>query len=143
MPAKPTEKPKIGTRKDVWTGKAEQTTGGLTKRDLCLNTSGRVVSRKRSEYARKVFEENEGLRQQFRDGAAPPINHPKAKSKPSKRLIEESSQSDDDSSVEVDMKPAKSRTKTTVSAKTTTALRQAKPPAEKAASVRQRLIPKK
>jgi hypothetical protein len=76
-----TKKPRIGSRKDVWVAKADQTTGGLTKREICLNASGKVVSRKRSEYARKMFDENEGLRQKFKDGAAPPINKPRASTK--------------------------------------------------------------
>jgi len=38
----------IGTREDVWNCKAYKTTGGLTKNDLMLNTTGKIVSKKKS-----------------------------------------------------------------------------------------------
>jgi len=38
----------IGSREDVWNCKAYKTTGGLNKNDLMLNTSGKIVSKKKS-----------------------------------------------------------------------------------------------
>jgi hypothetical protein len=38
----------IGSRQDVWNCKAYKTTGGLNKNDLMLNTSGKIVSKKKS-----------------------------------------------------------------------------------------------
>ena len=38
----------VGSREDVWTSKAYKTTGGLNKNDLMLNTSGKIVSKKKS-----------------------------------------------------------------------------------------------
>ena len=95
----------------MWSGKADQTTGGLTKRDLCLNASGRVVSRKRSEYARKMFDENEGLRQKFKDGAAPPINKPKAPNNKGRRPIQILEESEAESQSESELEIENPRTK--------------------------------
>jgi hypothetical protein len=39
----------IGSRRLVWTGGAEKTTGGLRKDDLEQNKYGRIVSKKRSQ----------------------------------------------------------------------------------------------
>lgn len=39
---------KIGSRRKVWNGTAERTTGGLTRKDLKQNKYGRIVSVKRS-----------------------------------------------------------------------------------------------
>ena len=39
---------KYGTRLEVWRGKAQMTTGGLTKRNLTKNVNGKIVSRKKS-----------------------------------------------------------------------------------------------
>jgi hypothetical protein len=40
---------KIGSRRKVWTGTAEKTKGGLTRKDLKRNKYGRIVSVKRSQ----------------------------------------------------------------------------------------------
>tara|TARA_B100001564_G_scaffold301746_1_gene269201 strand:+ start:1128 stop:1436 length:309 start_codon:yes stop_codon:yes gene_type:complete len=39
---------KFGTRREVWNGSAEMTTGKLTKKDLKLNKQGEIVSKKAS-----------------------------------------------------------------------------------------------
>jgi hypothetical protein len=39
---------KVGSRRKVWNGTAEKTTGGLTRKDLKQNKYGRIVSVKRS-----------------------------------------------------------------------------------------------
>ena len=41
-------------RRLVWSGKLRKTTGGLTRDDLMLNRSGRIVSKRKSEAASKV-----------------------------------------------------------------------------------------
>ena len=43
-----------GTRAEVWSGVADRTRGGLTKDGLMINARGKLVSRKRSELARKM-----------------------------------------------------------------------------------------
>lgn len=43
----------IGSRAQVMHGTADHTAGGLTKGDLKYNKYGRIVSRKKSETARK------------------------------------------------------------------------------------------
>jgi hypothetical protein len=45
---------KIGTREEVWEGKAEKTRGGLTKADLKPNARGDLVSIKRSNMAKEL-----------------------------------------------------------------------------------------
>jgi len=39
----------------VWSGTADKTKGGLTKKDLCLNKTGKVVSKKRLSLSKKNF----------------------------------------------------------------------------------------
>jgi len=39
---------KVGSRRKVWNGTAEKTSGGLTRKDLKQNKYGRIVSVKRS-----------------------------------------------------------------------------------------------
>ena len=41
-----------GTRKEVWEGTAMHTGGGLSKDDLFLNKTGKIVSRRQSEVAK-------------------------------------------------------------------------------------------
>jgi hypothetical protein len=43
----------IGTRAKVWHGTAKRTSGGLKKNDLMINKHGRIVSKKKSESAKK------------------------------------------------------------------------------------------
>jgi hypothetical protein len=43
----------IGSRAEVIHGTCLKTTGGLTKDDLMYNTSGGIVSKKKSEMAKK------------------------------------------------------------------------------------------
>ena len=43
---------KIGSRIDVWEGRAAQTTGGLTKNQLALSR-GKLVSKKKQKIAKK------------------------------------------------------------------------------------------
>ena len=46
---------KFGTRQEVWDGECMMTRGGLTKDDLVLSKTGRLVSRKKSEAARASY----------------------------------------------------------------------------------------
>ena len=43
----------VGSRAEVWHGTAKKTSGGLMKKDLKMNKSGRIVSRKMSDRAKK------------------------------------------------------------------------------------------
>ena len=49
----PTYKHTVGTRAEVMHGNAHHTPGGLTKNNLKYNKHGRIVSRKKSEKAKK------------------------------------------------------------------------------------------
>ena len=53
---------KYGDRSSVWSGEAKQTRGGLTKEDLMMSKSGKIVSRKKSESARAWYEKNGGFK---------------------------------------------------------------------------------
>lgn len=45
--------PAVGSRAQVMHGTADHTSGGLTKKDLKYNKHGRIVSRKKSQKAKK------------------------------------------------------------------------------------------
>ena len=47
---------RYGTRADVFEGLAEKTRGGLTRDDLVLSKTGKIVSKKKSEAARAAYE---------------------------------------------------------------------------------------
>lgn len=42
----------IGSRAQVWHGTAYKTSGGLTKKDLHMNSNGRIVSKKKHQTAK-------------------------------------------------------------------------------------------
>ena len=44
----------VGSRAQVMHGNAKHTSGGLTKEDLKYNRSGRIVSRRKSSYAKRM-----------------------------------------------------------------------------------------
>jgi hypothetical protein len=48
----------IGSRDDVYSGKAKKTSGGLTKDMLCLNSKGKVVSKKASAAGRRAYSQH-------------------------------------------------------------------------------------
>ena len=48
---------KFGSRADVWDGLCSMTRGGLTKDDLVLSKNGKLVSKKKSEIAKKNYEQ--------------------------------------------------------------------------------------
>ena len=47
---------KVGTRQEVWDGKAEKTVSGLKKEKFMLNKRGKVVSKARSLASQKNIE---------------------------------------------------------------------------------------
>lgn len=49
----------IGSRRQVFNGSAEKTTGGLRKDDLLKNTAGRIVSVKRHTTMKRRIAEQE------------------------------------------------------------------------------------
>ncbi len=53
---------KYGDRTSVWNGQAKQTRGGLTKDDLIMSKSGKIVSKKKSESARALYQKNGGFK---------------------------------------------------------------------------------
>ena len=55
--ARTPRKPKIkyGAMRRVWSGTVDRTKGGLTKKDLCLNKRGKVVSKKQFKAGQKNF----------------------------------------------------------------------------------------
>ena len=67
----------------VWNGEKEKTSGGLRKADLTKNRHGRIVSKRKSEVARKLnnlgnFLAGKGKKQEAKPE---PIKKPKAKPK--------------------------------------------------------------
>ena len=46
---------KYGSFRRVWSGTADRSNGGLTKKDLCLNKRGKVVSKKALANGKKKF----------------------------------------------------------------------------------------
>ena len=46
---------KYGNRQDVYNGEAEKTRGGLTKDDLMLSKTGKIVSKKKSLAAAESY----------------------------------------------------------------------------------------
>ena len=49
---------KYGTRSEVWEGIAQQTRGRLMKDKLVFSRSGRIVSKRKSEMAKKTYLEH-------------------------------------------------------------------------------------
>jgi hypothetical protein len=47
---------KFGSRSEVWEESVTMTRGGLTKNDLMLSKTGRIVSRKKSEAAKAAYD---------------------------------------------------------------------------------------
>merc|ERR1712061_445399 len=54
-PKRVTKKSQTGTLRRVWNGSAKYTKGGLTKKDLCVNKRGKVLSKKKAASAMKLF----------------------------------------------------------------------------------------
>ena len=54
-------KKKVGTREQVWKDIAQQTSGGLRKRDLMISKTGKLVSKKASEAAKNRMKSGKGI----------------------------------------------------------------------------------
>jgi len=46
---------KRGTREQVWNGEAHSTSGGLTRNDLMISNTGKIVSKKASEKSKQLM----------------------------------------------------------------------------------------
>ena len=51
-----TKKKIIGSKRRVWSGTAHCTRGGLTKKDLCVNKRGKIVSKRKFLLGKKAFQ---------------------------------------------------------------------------------------
>ena len=67
---------KYGTRSEVWEGSAQQTRGKLTKADLIMSRSGKIVSKRKSELAKQSYA-TYGFKK--REAPKPDIKAPKKK----------------------------------------------------------------
>lgn len=54
----PTAETLAGQRRQVWEGRAQKTRGGLTKADLKVSKSGKIVSKAKSSAGRKMYKAN-------------------------------------------------------------------------------------
>jgi hypothetical protein len=54
-------KKKKGSREDVWKGIAQETAGGLKKKDLMISKTGNIVSKKASKSASERMKSGDGL----------------------------------------------------------------------------------
>ena len=46
---------KRGTREQVWAGEAHSTSGGLTRQDLMISNTGKIVSKRASEKSKQLM----------------------------------------------------------------------------------------
>ena len=76
---------KYGTRSEVWEGIAQQTRGRLTKDKLVLSRSGRIVSKRKSEMAKKTYLEHKFAK---RTKVAEPVVEAKKKRRRRKKKVE-------------------------------------------------------
>ena len=60
-PRKAKKPMKIGKAWQVWNGTRERTVGGLTKKDLCRSKTGKIVSRKKAQLAKKRMNSKSGI----------------------------------------------------------------------------------
>ena len=49
----------VGSKKEVWAGTANHTSGKLTKSDLMKNKAGKVISKKKYAQGQKAFKNNQ------------------------------------------------------------------------------------
>ena len=54
----PTATTLAGQRRQVWEGRALKTKGGLTKDDLMVSKSGKIVSKAKSKKSKRMYEKN-------------------------------------------------------------------------------------
>ena len=80
---------KYGTRSDVWEGTCQMTRGGLTKDDLIFK-NGKLVSKKKSEAAKAVYEKyGFGKRKDPEPVVEEPPPKKKRKKRKSKKILSE------------------------------------------------------
>ena len=58
IPLYPTATTLAGQRRQVWEGRAQMTTGGLTQADLMESKSGKIVSRRASAASKRNYATN-------------------------------------------------------------------------------------
>ena len=67
----PTATTTAGQRRQVWEGRAEQTHGGLTRKDLMKNKNGKIVSRRASRASQRTFARNGLAAYSYRSSTSP------------------------------------------------------------------------
>jgi len=77
---------KYGTRSEVWNGEAQMTRGNLTKDDLLMSSTGRLVSKRKSEAAKKNYEKY-GFNKRADSPAPAAAVKPKKKRKRKKKVV--------------------------------------------------------
>ena len=70
---------KYGNRTDVFNGEAEKTRGGLTKDDLMLSKTGRIVSKRKSLAAAENYKKYGFKKRQQEDADTAAPEEPKKK----------------------------------------------------------------
>ena len=74
---------KYGSRQEVWDGLCSQTRGGLSKDDLMMSKTNKIVSKKKSEAAKIAYD-----KYGFAKREAPPPPAPKKKRRRKKVNVE-------------------------------------------------------
>lgn len=82
-------KKKKGTREQVWKGVAQETSGGLRKKDLMISKSGSIVSKKASKAASERMKSGKGLCgfciEEYKKGKIKNVNKKETKKKETKK----------------------------------------------------------
>ena len=81
---------KYGTRNEVWNDEAKMTRGQLTKDDLIMSSSGRLVSKRKSEAAKKNYEKYGFNKRQEPEEEKPEVK-PKKKRRRKKKVVKQES----------------------------------------------------
>jgi len=76
---------KYGSRSEVWNGLALMTRGGLMKDMLIISRTGRIVSKKKSEQARRNYETNNPFKKKKKAEAEPEPEPEKEEPAPKRR----------------------------------------------------------
>ena len=79
---------KYGSRAEVWNGLALMTRGGLMKDMLVISRTGRIVSKKKSEQARRNYEQNNPFKKKTKVESEPEAEK-KPADKPADKPVEE------------------------------------------------------